>query len=360
LDVCGREQYPAHDFGSGSTSARSNHDDIAKELSKKSAGINNAIKKVLSDAMPVTNLDSLMDVVHQHTEEKLSMDRIFDEWGKEQAFKPVVKDELERKLDLIEGLKQLKWALKEGLNGQGRSSYSLVIDESLNYAAQYPWNGFNVPALFAEPGDTPAIAQGLFEGELRNALDNIRLLRRADLEALGKYKPEIHDEEIVNLSWNDLTEEELKLVTPVIILASQNMLTEGNLAQLQGMLAKGYPIKVILLEEGTIPAAEAASQISAKTNALWPIIAQGTAQVGRASLANPRHLFEMVEQTVSTLGGSVLSVFTPNAFAYDINPAHWQHMCKLAESSRVFLPLRFTPGEGETVAGKMEVAIEQC
>jgi ferredoxin len=335
----------------------SNHDDIAKELSKKSAGINNAIKKVLSDALPVTNLDALMDVVHEHSEEKLSMDQIFKEWGKEQSFKPVVKDELESKLELIEGLKQLKWALKEGLNECGRSKYSIVIDQSLEYAARYPWNGFNVPVLYAEAGSTASVALGVFEGELRNALDNIRLLRRADLEALGKYKHEIHDEEIVNLSWKDLTEEELKLVTPVILLASQRILTNGNMNQLQDMLAKGYPIKVIILEEGTINPYNPAD-VAGRTNAFWPLIAQGKASVGRSSLANPKQLFELIEAQLSSPRSAVLSVFTPNAFAYDINPAHWSHMCKLAESSRTFIPLRFTPGEAETVAGQMQVGIE--
>lgn len=334
-----------------------NYEEVSKQISVQTVGINNVIKKILSDALPVTNLDSLMEVVTGHNEEKLNMDRIFDEWGKEQQFKAVNKDELQRKLELVEGLKQLKWALKEGLNGTGRARYSVVVDPSLGYTAQYPWNTFNVPVLYAENGQTAAMALGMFEGELRNVLDNIRLLRRAALEAEGKYKPEQHDAEIVNLSWADLTPEEKVLVAPILVLGTGRMFTEAGMQPLMELMNNGYPVKVIALESGTMNTEFAAAQIAARGNALWSVMAQAKAFVGRGSLANSNALFALCEEGLKYSGPAVLGVFTPNAFAYDIKPARWPQVAHLAVSSRTFLPLRFAPGEA-TAAACMKLDLE--
>ncbi len=334
-----------------------NYEEISKQISVQTVGINNAIKKILSDALPVTNLDSLMDVVTQHSEEKLNMDRIFDEWGKEQQFKSVNKDELQRKLELVEGLKQLKWALKEGLNGNGRAKYAVVLDESLGFAAQHPWNTFNVPVLFAENGQTADVALGVFEGALRNTLDNIRLLRRAALEADGKYIPAQHDAEIVNLSWTDLTPEERVLVAPVLVLATDKMLTESGIQPLLALVEKGYPVKIMVLESGSISPENAVAQINARANGLWPIMAQNNVFVGRGSLANGADLFALCEEALKLQGPAMLEIFTPNAFAFDIKPARWPQLANLAVSSRMFLPLRFAPGE-KTAAACLKVEVE--
>jgi NAD-dependent dihydropyrimidine dehydrogenase PreA subunit len=327
-----------------------NYEEVSKQISVQTVGINNVIKKILSDALPVTNLESLMEVVTGHSEEKLNMDRIFDEWGKEQQFKAVNKDELQRKLELVEGLKQLKWALKEGLNGTGRAKYSVVLDASLGYAAQYPWNTFNVPVLFAENGQTAALALGMFEGELRNVLDNIRLLRRAALEAEGKYKPEQHDAEIVNLSWADLTPEERVLVAPIIVFGSEKMLTEAGMQALLQLTENGYPVKIIAIESGTISTEFAAAHLAARGNALFSLMAQTKAFVGRGSLANSNHLFALGLEGLKYPGPAVIGVFTPNAFAFDGQPSRWPQLAQLAVTSRMYLPLRYAPGEGTTAS----------
>ena len=198
-----------------------------KLISKQVAAINNGIKKMLGDALPVNHLNSLMEVLSGHSEERLSMDRIFGEWGQEQAFKIVDRDQLQRKLELIESLKQLKWALKEGLTGRGRAPYSIVLDKSLEFAASYPWNPFKVPVLVAE-SNAAALALGAFKGQLRHALDNIRLLRRVELEATNKYKASEHDAAIASLKWEDLTEEERAMVPPVFLLATAEWLSESQ------------------------------------------------------------------------------------------------------------------------------------
>ena len=333
------------------------YDEVNKQISVQTVGINNVIKKILSDALPVTNLDSLMEVVTGHTEEKLNMDRIFDEWGKEQQFKAVNKDELQRKLELVEGLKQLKWALKEGLNGTGRAKYSVVLDASLGYTAQYPWNTFNVPVLFAENGQTANMALGMFEGELRNVLDNIRLLRRAALEAEGKYKPEQHDAEIVNLAWADLTPEERILVAPVLVLGTEKMFTEAGMQSLLSLMDNGYPVKIIMLESGSVNPEFASAQLATRANALWSVMAQANAFVGRGSLANSSNLFALCEEGLKYAGPAVLGVYTPNAFAYDMKPSRWPQLAHLAVSSRTYLPLRYAPGEA-TAAACMKLELE--
>lgn len=313
-----------------------------KLISKQVAVINNSIKKMLGDALPVNHLNSLMEVLSGHSEERLSMDRIFGEWGQEQAFKIVDRDQLQRKLELIESLKQLKWALKEGLTGRGRAPYSIVLDKSLGFAATYPWNLFKVPVLVAEH-DAAAVALGSFRGQLRHAMDNIRLLRRAELEAANKYKPSEHDAAIAGLSWKDLTDEERAMVPPVFVLATADWLSESRQDQVQELLSTGFPIKIILIDSGVVNVSNAVAEINSRNSAFWPLVAEGSSLVGRGSLADTEHLFKLWRRALRYHGSAVVSVLAPTPTDFDIHSSQWAQLSGLAVSSRAFLPMHYDP-----------------
>jgi hypothetical protein len=101
----------------------------------------------------------------------------------------------------------------------------------------------------------------------------------------------------------------------------------------------------------------AGAQIAARANALWSVMAQAKAFVGRGSLANSNALFTLCEEGLKYSGPAVLGVFTPNAFAFDSKPARWPQLAHLAVSSRMFLPFRFAPGEA-TAAACMKLDFE--
>ena len=275
-----------------------NSAELEKNLSKQMAALSAAVKKLLSDSLPVTHLDTLMDVLHENHEEKLSMDRLMNEWGQAEAFKVIPREQLESKLELIEGLKEWKWALKEGFSGAGRANYSIVLDDSLSGFAQYPWNNFTVPVLVAGKGDTAQTARGAFEGQLRHAIDQIKLLRRTDLEAIGKYDPTVHDYQIAGLSWNELTEDERKIIPPVFVIGGQKLYKQLGDSQMIELLESGYPIKVIILDNVNPKPEQAAAVMAANANAYWNLLVTGNTQLSRVSLADANHMFNELEGLV--------------------------------------------------------------
>ncbi len=58
----------------------------------------------------------------------------------------------------------------------------------------------------------------VLDSQQRNILDQVRLLRRADLEVKGQYRPEIQDEKIAALSWSDLSAKEKELLPPLLVV----------------------------------------------------------------------------------------------------------------------------------------------
>ncbi len=316
---------------------------MEKTLSGQTAKLNATVKKLLGDSLPVTHLDSLMDVLSVHREEKMSMDNIIQEWGQAEAFKQIDKEMLQRKLSLIEAMKEWKWALQEGLSGAGKSRYSVVVDDSVKWAATYPWNNFTVPVILAQKGESAQTALGVFKGQMRHVLDQIKLLRRVDLEIINKYDPSVHDYQIAGLGWDELTEEERKLVPPVFILASQQMLNNGSMQSLNAALESGYPIKFLFLDAAAPTPENAHAELSNNNNALWPLLANANTFVGRASLANPKDLFYAMHLHILSTNGAVLSVLCPHPFAHDIDPTSWQNLSGLAVNTRGFNPFTYNP-----------------
>lgn len=337
-----------------------NSADLEKNLSKQMAALNAAVKKLLSDSLPVTHLDTLMDVLQENHEEKLSMDRIMKEWGQSEAFKVIPREQLESKLELIEGLKEWKWALKEGFSGAGRANYSIVLDDSLDAFAQYPWNNFTVPVLVAGKGDTAQTARGAFEGQVRHAIDQIKLLRRTDLEAVGKYDPTVHDYQIAGLSWNELTEEERKMIPPVFVLGGQKLYKQLGDSQMIELLESGFPIKVIILDNLNPKPEQAAAVMAANANAYWNLLVAGKTQLSRVSLADANHMYTELEGLIGSMNSAVISVLVPNAFTHDINPQRWRQLSGLAVNTRGFNPFSYDPTrEGSSFGTKFNTSILQ-
>jgi len=316
---------------------------MEKTLSGQTAKLNATVKKLLGDSLPVTHLDSLMDVLSVHREEKMSMDNIIQEWGQAEAFKQIDKEMLQRKLSLIEAMKEWKWALQEGLSGAGKSRYSVVVDDSVKWAATYPWNNFNVPVILAQKGESAQTALGVFKGQMRHVLDQIKLLRRVELEIINKYDPSVHDYQIAGLSWNELTLEERKLVPPVFVLASQQMLNNGSMQSLNAALESGYPIKFLFLDNAAPTPENATAEFNMSNNALWPLLTNANTFLGRASLAHPKNLFDAMHLSILSENGAVLSVLCPHPFAHDIDPTRWQNLSGLAVNTRAFNPFTFNP-----------------
>jgi ferredoxin len=77
----------------------------------------------------------------------------------------------------------------------------------------------------------------------------IAAIRTAQLEIEGNYIPEIHDEYILNFSWEQFTQEELSAIPPVILISESKKVTHTELASIAALMAKKLPIKLLSLDK---------------------------------------------------------------------------------------------------------------
>jgi len=221
--------------------------------------------------------------------------------------------------------------------------------------AQHPWNNFTVPAILAQKGEASQTAIGICLGQIRHALDAIKLMRRAALEAIKKYDPSVHDKQIASLAWADLTEEEKQWVPPVFIVAKQSFMTSENVSSLNKALENEYPIKVLLLDDAAPQPENAAAEMLALSNVFYPFMANTHTFIGRGSLADPKDLFKCLLLGLKSKSGALLSVLCPQAFDHDINPKHWQALNALAVNTRAFNSFQYNPvREGSSFGMKIK------
>ncbi|MBT8326183.1 MAG: hypothetical protein KJP21_00585, partial [Bacteroidia bacterium] len=264
----------------GRPKLKSNIDGINTTIEKLNIGI----KELLSNSLPVNQLDALMDVLGKHEESRVNMTQVFNEWGEEIKFSSIEKNKLERKLQVLEELKILRTLLDKGISGNGRPSCTIVLDNSLARLANYPFNPFTVPVLVSESEDTAALTLGVCEGQMRHGLDQIRLKRRAELEASDSYSPSKHDTELVNLSWEDLSIDEQQSLAPVVLFATNDWLLNCNYSRLTELLQNPYPVKVFIIDKGIAPVEDLISQLHATSNSLWSLVTQRNTFITRATL----------------------------------------------------------------------------
>jgi pyruvate/2-oxoacid:ferredoxin oxidoreductase alpha subunit/ferredoxin len=317
--------------------------DLNKKLNTNLKKLNDNVKKILSDAIPITHLDALMSALSTSSAERISFDRIVKEWGQNDAFQQLDKRMLERKLSLIEGLQEWQWGLKEGMSGTGKSRYSVVVDDSLSWITSYPWNNFTVPVIKAQPQKTSATALGVFRGQMRHSIDQIRLLRRAELEATNSYDSIVHDRQIAGLDWSQLSAEEKDLIPPVVVMADQSFITSEDYKTLSEVLESGFPIKFLLLDGAAPRVKDASAELTSTSNAWLPLIVNSGTYIGRVSLSNTKDLFNAFHRGMKRRSGAVFSVLCPQVFNHEIDPKQWKVLNALAVNTRAFIPLQFNP-----------------
>ncbi len=304
------------------------------------------VHKMLSDTLPKENFDSLEDVLSSSNGRKERFDNIINKLGETEHLKMVDTVSLKRKLELISSLKDLQWTLTEGPTGVGRSRYGMLLSGSLGeQLAQYPFNSFTVPTMHWD-SDAPAMSLGLFQGQMRYILDNIKLMRRAELESKNKYDADIHDAEIANLDWNNLSDDEKAIVNPMLVFADNAALSSASESGLNSILASNYPMKVIVIDNGIIEPNENAQAIaSARFGTLLSAAALQNASLVQGSSANPKQLFNGMMKAINTNGPALIRIFAPDVKGHFIAPDAWYSLAPMALNSRMHPAFEFTAND---------------
>ena len=325
-----------------------------KRIDELIDSVSGNIHTTLSQALPKENLENLSKSLKRSSGRKLPLKEIVNQIAGHDQGKLIDSNDLERKTDLVEALKDLKWALSEGPTGIGRSRYGMLLagSNSLEWTKRFPANNFTCPSLIHWNGSAPDQALGLFYGQLRHLLDNLKLMRRAELESKDKYDPSVHDPEIAALSWDDLTEDEKQRIPPILLVTERDDLNEAGWNNLNKLLADKYPVKIFLLDHVASPNNSPVTALAQTNAGILSAIGLKNAFVFQGGMGNADHLFDGLLDGIDKSYPALFNLYAAKLEKHGDIQIDWSSFASLALNSRSFPALRYDPGTNSEMINK--------
>lgn len=318
-----------------------------RELEQTIHDLAENIHQLLGEALPAESSKSLFETIAAAAGRRLPLDEIIASLSAQEHLKLIDTAVLQRKIELVDSLKELLWALKEGPTGLGRARYGLFFPgDQPEAASAFPFHPYQAPVLVSRGGSLET-ALGVFEANLRHTIDNIRLLRRAKLEIKNQYRPGVHAAAIAGLDWEHLEEQEKKLVPPLLVVCRLEALPENFLEQLPRMLARNFPIKIVVLDAAALPPDEpAAIHFGLRNTLLQAAMNSGNTAVFMGSAGDPRVLFNALLSGIRSHQPAfcVLHCYEPARHTPDA--ANWPEVYQLALYSRAMPFFQAIPDRG--------------
>jgi ferredoxin len=197
-------------------------------------------------------------------------------------------------------------------------------------------------------------AVGLFDGLAQRMTDVIRAARIARLEKDNAYDPEIHDKVLARFDWQALSEDELRLVPPVIAVENGARLRERSLAAFSALLRSGRPVQVLALENGAGVAEEDSWEaLSGYHPGLgYLAVAHREAFVLQSTLAHPDRLLDGLTRMADATAPAVALVAVPG---WTVPVPHWVQLAA-SHFGRAFPLFRYDPLAGESWAERFDLS----
>ncbi len=267
------------------------------------------IHATLSDALPKKAFTDLSGALAQVQGTKAPLDTLFSGLAENAHLGKIDTTVLRRQVDLLTQLQNLSWLLREGTSGAGRATFGLLFGGQVpEWVGQFPGNHFTVPVFLRSGGDYAAFANGLMEGQVRHYLDNLRLLRRGELEVKGRYQASEHDATVAALSYENLTEGERQGIAPLCLLFFGDRPIQEN------GINSSRPMVIVHIADGKV-----LSPMDMETNfASYLAHSFGNKPIAQTSLGNPDHFFHAVKTVFQGNSTGYLRLFAPEIPGRDI------------------------------------------
>ena len=306
---------------------------FANELSGAGAELAGLIRETLSGTLPVEDLDAVAAQLESLAGPRVDLSTLAESVDTSEADRSVEIAYLLRLIGLSKDIAIACHRMVKGEHGLGRARYGLAItrDTATSWAARFPANPFQVPAVVDMCGDAPRLAAGLIEGHLAETAELVRLLRLARLEIERPDGLDFKREQLASLRWQDLTDEELGLCPPLLLIGSDDMLAGRGLAGLMSLLGSGLPIKVLVLSD------------LACTSIGLLALAQRNAFVAQSSIAYADHFAACLEQALSFRGAALVQVCAPSPSRDGFDTAGTIETAHLAVAARILPLFRYDP-----------------
>ncbi len=288
------------------------------------------------------------------------------------------REQLARLTKTIAELRDLKWRYQAGPSGAGRAPLGMSNSTGCSsvWGSTYPYNPYPFPWVNHLFQDSPSIAIGLFEAQMRKMADNVSLVRRAELLRDGSYDPDTHDEQLSSLTWAQFDDDEFALCPPILAMGGDGAMLDIGFQNLSRLLASGKPIRVVVLDTQVYSNTGGQACTSGFTGQVADMSGFGKAQHGKTEVRKELALLAIAHRGVyvhqtsqaaaSHLIGGVLrglhkrrpvliNVYTPCPVEHGLADDWSQHAARLALESRAFPFLTFDPDAGPTYADQLSL-----
>jgi len=292
---------------------------------------------------------------------------------------PIDQAWLARVTALMDGLKDLLWRYREGPTGRGRVAMGMLNATGCSsvWGSTWPFNPYPFPWANHLFQDSPSMAMGLFEAHMAKMARGFALVRQAELELAGAYRPEVHDAEFQRFDWRRFSDDELALCPPVVVVGGDGAMYDIGLQNLSRALASGKPLKVVVLDTqvysntgGQACTSGFLGQIS--DMAAWGDAARGkqevrkelslialahrTSYVAQSTIAHPSHLIESFIEGLTSPRPALFNCYTSCQPEHGIGDDKGAAQAKLAVESRAYPLLRYNPDGGATLAERLDLS----
>jgi pyruvate-ferredoxin/flavodoxin oxidoreductase len=235
------------------------------------------------------------------------------------------------------------------------------------WGSTYPYNPYPFPWVNHLFQDSPSIAIGIFEGQMRKMADGFASIRRAELQLRGEYDAARAEAFFQAFDWRQFDDTEFGLCPPIIALGGDGAMLDIGFQNLSRLLASGKPIRVIVLDTQVYSNTGGQACTSGFTGQVADMSAYGKAQHGKqetrkelslialahrgafvlqSSQASASHLIAGVIRGLQVRRPAVFNVYTPCPVEHGL-PDEWApHAARLALESRAFPFLRYDPDAG--------------
>ena len=280
---------------------------------------------------------------------------------------------LQRYVQAIKALQDLKWRYTEGPGGRGRASLGITNSTGCSsvWASTYPYNPYPFPWVNHLFQDSPSVAIGVFEGHMRKMADAFVAVRRAEALADDSYDLEKLEPFFQSFDWRQFTDDEFYLCPPIMAVGGDGAMYDIGFQNVSRLLASGKPVRVLVLDTQVYSNTGGQACTSGYTGQVADMSAYGKAQHGKqevrkemaliaiahrgafvlqSSQALPSHLLGGVIKAMRSRRPAVLMIYTPCPVEHGL-PDQWApKAARMALESRAFPFMQFDPDAGASLS----------
>ncbi|HSC58188.1 MAG TPA: 2-oxoacid:acceptor oxidoreductase family protein, partial [Gemmatimonadales bacterium] len=197
-------------------------------------------------------------------------------------------------------LRDLKWRYESGPGGRGRAPLGMANSTGCSsvWGSTYPYNPYPFPWVNHLFQDSPSVAIGLFEAQMRKMADDVAVVRRADRLREGTYDAATDEPALAALTWQGFTDQEFALCPPILSMGGDGAMLDIGFQNLSRLLASGKPIRVVVLDTQVYSNTGGQACTSGYTGQVADMSGFGKAQHGKAEVRKELALLAIAHRGV--------------------------------------------------------------